>query len=139
MVPCQCCTSIDQLANNHCLPLLSSNSIYFDIHKKSKQFLIKWNLNICKGELEMNTSLQIYKEKCEESYCNMPSSTILNKVISNTLQLNDRNRQRNEEIYCLICDTDGKYIYTISCCIVQHTNKRDVNVYIHLQQPLYRK
>ena len=72
-----------------------------DIHQKSKeyleQFMIKWDLNIWKAELEMKTTLQIYKQfknnfGDEEIYDNRPSSNILNKARTNTLQLNDRNR-----------------------------------------------
>ena len=43
------------------------NINFNDIHQKSKeylkQFLIKWDLNIWKAELEMKTTLQIYKNK----------------------------------------------------------------------------
>ena len=44
----------------------------------------------------------------EEMYDNRRSSTILNKARTNTLQLNDRNRHRNKEINCMVCDTDDK-------------------------------
>ena len=59
----------------------------------------------------MKTSLQIYTKFKndvgeEEIYYNRPSSTILYKVRTNTLQLNDRNRHTNKEIHCLACDTD---------------------------------
>ena len=81
------------------------NISFNDIHKKSKeylkQFMIKWDLNIWKAELEMKTTLQIYKKikntfVDEEIYDNMPSSKILNKPRRNTLQLNDRNRHTNK-------------------------------------------
>ena len=92
-----------------------------------KPFMIKWDRNIWEDELEMKTSLQIYpkmtltKKKC------MTSSTILYKARTNTLQLNDRNRHTNEEIHCLVCDTDDKediyhLIYVTLCCI-QRTEK----------------
>ena len=67
------------------------NINFNDIHQKSKeylkQFLIKWDLNIWKAELEMKTTLQIYKNKIgdEEIYDNRPSSNILNKARTNTL------------------------------------------------------
>ena len=73
-------------------------------------------------ELEMKTSLQIYKKKLmtgeEEMYDNRPSSTILYKARTNTLQLNDRNRHTNKEIHCLVCDTDDKediYHFMLHC------------------------
>ena len=43
------------------------NISFNDIHQKSKeylkQFMIKWDLNIWKAELEMKTTLQLYKKK----------------------------------------------------------------------------
>ena len=43
------------------------NISFNDIHQKSKdylkQFMIKWDLNIWKAELEIKTTLQIYKKK----------------------------------------------------------------------------
>ena len=80
------------------------NISFNDIHQKSKeylkQFMIKWDLNIWKAELEIKTTLQIYKQLKnnfgdEEIYDNRPSSTIL-KASTNTLQLNDRNRHTNK-------------------------------------------
>ena len=51
-------------------------------------------------------------------------------------QLNDRNRHKNKEIHCLVCDTDDKEdIYHFICYIVLHTKKREVKVYtqgVHL-------
>ena len=42
------------------------NISFNDIHKKSKeylkQFMIKWDINIWKAELEMKTTPQIYKK-----------------------------------------------------------------------------
>ena len=85
------------------------NISFDDIHRKSKeylkQFMIKWDLNIWKAELEIKTSLQIYKKKNyfgdDEIYDKRPSSNILNKA-RNTLQLNDRNRNTNKEINCMV-------------------------------------
>ena len=90
------------------------NISFNDIHQKSneylKQFMIKWDSNIWKAELEMKTTLQIYTQKKtfgdEEMYDNIPSSNILNRVITNTLQLNDRNRHTNKEINGMVCDKD---------------------------------
>ena len=88
-----------------------------------KQFMIKWDRNIWEDELEMNTSLQIYKKIRndfgeEEIYDNRPSSTIFYKARTNTLQLNDRNRHTNKEIHCLVCGTDDKediYHFILHC------------------------
>ena len=83
------------------------NIRFNNIHQKCKeylkQFMIKWELNIWKAEPEM-----IYKKKFgdEEIYDNRPSSNILNKARTNTLQLNDRNRHTNKEINCMVCDKD---------------------------------
>ena len=71
----------------------------------------------------MKTSLQIYKQfkndfDEEEIYDNRPSSTILYKARTNTLQLNDRNRHTNKKIHCLVCDTDDKediYHFMLHC------------------------
>ena len=114
------------------------NISFNDIHKKSKEylkkFMIKWDLNIWKAELEMKPTLQIYKKNKnnfgdEEIYDNRPSSNILNKARPNTLQLNDRNRHTNKEINCMVCDKDEKEdIYITLCCTVQHTMKRGVTV-----------
>ena len=75
--------------------------------------MIKWDLNIWKAELERKTTLQIYKKfknnfGDEEIYDNRPSSNILNKARTNTLQMNDRNRHTNTEINCMVCDKDDK-------------------------------
>ena len=65
------------------------------------------NLNILRAELYVKTTLHIYNFKnIGEIYDNRPSSNILNKARTNTLQLNDGNRHTNknnkfgdEEIY----------------------------------------
>ena len=92
---------------------INFNDIRLNSKEYLKQFMIKWDRNIWEDELEMKTSLQIYKKFKndfgeEEIYDNRPSSTILYKARSNTLQLNDRNRHTNKEIHCLVCDTDDK-------------------------------
>ena len=95
------------------------NISFNDIHQKSiiylKQCMIKWDLNIWKAELEMKTTLQIYKKQNnfgdEKIYDNRPSSNILNKARTNTLQLNDRNRHKNKEINGMVCDKDEKRRY----------------------------
>ena len=104
-----------------------------------KQFMIKWDRNIWEDELEMKTSLHIYKQIKndfgeEEIYDNRPSSTILNKSRTNTLQLNDRNRHTNTEIHCLVCETDDKediYHFMLHC--TAYKEQRSQN--IHIQQP----
>ena len=61
-----------------------------------------------------------------EVYDNRPSSTILYKARSNTLQLNDRNRHTNKEIHCLVCDTDDKediYDFMLHCTGYNDTEK----------------
>ena len=70
------------------------NFYYIRLNSKEylKQFMIKWDRNIWEDELEMKTSLQIYKKNDfgeEEIYDNRPSSIILYKARTNTLQLND--------------------------------------------------
>ena len=42
---------------------ISSNDIHQKSNKYLKQIMITWNLNIWKAELEMKTTLQIYKMK----------------------------------------------------------------------------
>ena len=64
----------------------------------------------------------------------MPSSTILYKARTNTLQLNDRNRHTNKEIHCLVCDTDDKediYHFMLHCTAYKEQRSKS----IHLQQP----
>ena len=66
----------------------------------------RYNLNIWKAELEIKTTLQIYKifknNFGDEEICDdRPSSNILNKTITNTQQLNDRIRHTNKEINCM--------------------------------------
>ena len=73
--------------------------------------MIKWNLNIWKynfkrRQVYMFTDKKDFGE--EEIYDNMPSSTILNKARTNTLQLNDRNRHTNKKCFLMVCDTDDK-------------------------------
>ena len=49
---------------------------------------------------------------------NRPSSTVLNKARTNTLQLIDRNRHTNKEINCMVCDKDDNeniYHYNKEC------------------------
>ena len=89
---------------------ININDIRLNSKEYLKQFMIKWVRNIWEDELEIKTSLQIYKKgtlvkkKCMTIY--RPSSTILYKARTNTLQLNDRSRHTNKEIHCLVCDTD---------------------------------
>ena len=67
-------------------------------------------------------------------YDNRPSSTILYKARTNTLQLNDSNRHTNKEIHCLVCDTDDKvdiYHFMLHCTAYQEQRSQS----IHLQQP----
>ena len=59
-------------------------------------------------------------------YDKRPSSNILNKARTNTLQLNVRNRHTNKERNCMVGDKDKKKIYITLCCTVQHTMKRGV-------------
>ena len=110
-----------------------------DIHQKSqeylKQFIIKWDLNIWKAELEMETTLQIYTHfennfGDEEIYDNMSSSNILNKAITHTLQLNDRNRHTNKLIVWYVIKMKKK-ISTTLFCTAQHTKKRGVTVHTY--------
>ena len=102
--------------------------------------MIKWDRkNIWEDELEMKTSLQIYKKNKndfgeEEIYDNRPSSTILNKARTHTLQLNDRNRHTNNQIHCSVCDTDNKediYHSMLHCTVYKEQRSQS----IHLQQP----
>ena len=116
---------------------INFNDIRLNSKEYLKQFMIKWDRNIWEDELEMKTSLQIYKRFKndfgeEQIYDNRPSSTILYKARTNTLQLNDRNRHTHKEIHCLVCDTDDNkyiYIYITLCYIVLHTKNREVKVY----------
>ena len=89
--------------------------------------MIKWDRNIWEDELEMKTSLQIFKKNDfgeVEIYDNRPSSAILYKARTNTLQLNDRNRHTNKEIHCLVCDTyDKEDIYHFMLyCVYTYNN-----------------
>ena len=59
-------------------------------------------------DIGSKSSLNIYRrfktDICEEDiYNNRPSSRILNKARTNTLQLNDRNRHVNKETHCMVC------------------------------------
>ena len=118
---------------------INFNDIRLNSKEYLKQFMIKWDRNIWEDELEMKTSLQIYKKFKndfgeEEIYDNRPSSTILYKARSNTLQLNDRNRHTNKEIHCLVCDTDDKediYHFMLHCTAYKEQRSQS----IHLQQP----
>ena len=118
---------------------INFNDIRLNSKEYLKQFMMKWDRNIWEMELEMKTSLQIYKKFKnylgeEEIYDNRPSSTILYKARSNTLQLNDRNRHTNKEIHCLVCDTDDKediYHFMLHCTAYKEQRSQS----IHLQQP----
>ena len=109
--------------------------------KKSKEYLkqlmIKWDLNIWKAELEMKTSLQIYKNNYfgeENMYDNRPSSTILSKARTNTLQMNDRNRHTNKGTNCMVCDEVGKediYHFMLHCTAYREEGSHST----HIQQP----
>ena len=115
------------------------NYIRLNSKEYLKQFTIKWDRNIWEDELEMKTSLQIYKQfeidfAEEKIYDNRPSSTILYKARTNTLQLNVRNRHTNKEIHCLVCDTDDKedlYHFMLHCTAYKKQRSQS----IHLQQP----
>ena len=93
------------------------NISFNDIHQKSKEYLkqfrIKWDLNIWKAELEMKTTLQIYKTfknnfGDEEMYDNRPSSNI-------------------KEINCMVCDKDEKEdlsLYVALHCTAYNEERR---------------
>ena len=58
----------------------------------------------------------------------------MNKARTNTLQLNDRNRHTNQEIHCLVCDTDYKediYHFMLHCTAYKEQRSQS----IHLHQP----
>ena len=116
------------------------NISFNDIHTQSKeylkQFMIKWDLNIWKAELEMKTTLHIYLKNFgeEEMYDNMPSSNILNKARKNTLQLNNINRHTNKEGICMVCDKDEEE--DISHFMLHLTAYKEERSHsTHLQQP----
>ena len=118
---------------------INCNYIRLNSKEYLKQFMIKWDRNIWEDELEMKTSLQIYKKNKndfgeEEIYENRPSSIILYKARTNALQLNDRNRHTNKEIHCLVCDTDDKediYHFMLHCTAYKEQRSQS----IHQQQP----
>ena len=66
----------------------------------------------------------------EDIYDNRPSSTILYKARTNTLQLNDRNRHTNKEIHYLVCETDDKeYIYQFMLHCTAYKEQRTLKKY----------
>ena len=70
----------------------------------------------------------------EDIYDNTPSFAILYKTRTNTLQLNDRNRDTNKEIHCLVFDTDNTediYHFMLHCTAYKEQRSQS----IHLQQP----
>ena len=115
---------------------INFNDIRLNSKEYLKQFMIKWDRNIWEDELEMKTSLQIYKQFKndfgeEEIYDNRPSSTILYKARTNTLQLNNRNRHTIRKFIVQFVIQMIKKIYTTLCYIVLHTKNREVKVYTY--------
>ena len=95
--------------------------------------MIKCNLNIWKAELENEDNSTDIQKNCfgdEEIYDNRPSLKILNKAITNTLQLDDRNRHTNKEINWYVIRMK-KNISTTLFCIVHHTNKMGITVHTY--------
>lgn len=73
-----------------------------------KEATRKWDSANWKEEVNSKSSLVIYKRwkeniKEEKMYDNRPSSIILYKARSGTLQLNDRKRHTNGEVKCTLC------------------------------------
>ena len=82
-----------------------------------KKLMYSWDKKLWIEDIESKSSLNIYRrfktDICEEDiYDNRPSSRILNKARTNTLQLNDRNRHVNKETHCIMwrCEQKGRHI-----------------------------
>ena len=83
-----------------------------------KKLMYSWDKKLWIEDIGSKSSLNIYRrfktDICEEDiYDNRPSSRILNKARTNTLQLNDRNRHVNKEtpLYGMWrCEQKGRHI-----------------------------
>ena len=89
-----------------------------------KKLMYSWDKKLWIEDIESKSSLNIYRrfktDICEEDiYDNRPSSRILNKARTNTLQLNDRNRHVNKETHCMVCGDVNKkediYHFLLHC------------------------
>ena len=89
-----------------------------------KTLMYSWDNKLWLEDIGSKSSLNIYRrfktDICEEDiYDNRPSSPILNKARTNTLQLNDRNRHVNKETHCMVCrDVNKKediYHFLLHC------------------------
>ena len=90
------------------------NLSYGDLKHLSKTEIKKkireWDSRNWRKEVQERSSLKIYTEwkkeirREEDIYDNRPVSVIIYKARTNNLNLNDRNRHKNEDTKCLMCE-----------------------------------
>ena len=101
---------------------LTENRLTTINDQKIKNIVRQLDTNRWRQDLETKSSLKLYKEnktevKEEPFYDNTPSSITLFRCRSNTLQLNDRKRFKNESTKCLACTEENENLehFILNC------------------------
>lgn len=97
-----------------------------DIKRKCQE----WDTNIWKIENGRKTSLEIYNrfkiEIKQEKYYNEEKSLIIFKMKTNTLNLNERKRHRNESTECNLCNNENENLnhFLLHCPALEETRSK---------------
>ena len=102
---------------------------------KIKTRMKQWDTEEWKTDLESKSSAKIYRTfkteiKEEKSYDNRFSSALLFRARSNTLELNTRNRYKNLDTKCDLCDNENEDLihFLIDCKNLEHLRDERIMV-----------
>ena len=102
---------------------------------KIKTRMKQWDTEEWKTDLESKSSTKIYRMfkteiKEEKSYDNRFSSALLFRARSNTLELNTRNRYKNLDTKCDLCDNENEDLihFLIDCKNLEHLRDERIMV-----------
>ena len=100
-----------------------------EIKKKIRQ----WDTEEWKIDLESKSSAKIYRTfkteiKEEKCYDNRFSSVLLFRARSNTLELNARNRFKNLETKCELCENENEDLqhFLVECKGLEHLREKEI-------------
>ena len=100
---------------------------------KIKQKMRKWDTEEWEKDLESKSSIKIYRTfkteiKEGKDYDNRLSSKIIFRARSNTLELNDRNRFKNQNTMCELCEKEKEDLihFIIDCKKLEHLRDEDI-------------
>ena len=98
--------------------------------QKLKGKIKDWDTENWEKEVAERSSLKIYSKfkttiKEEKFYDNKPSSIILYKARTNNLNLNDRNRHKNGDTKCIMCNYELENLNHFLLQCPAYVNERD--------------